>query len=107
MCKTKSCGICRVKLVTLGVARAIVVVSPEVALDSTEIRTQRLDFGIASVHWYSVPFDRVISTYGCWSLSASLGGVTQDVPILITDRNFRLYLQGPSERRVACDKTPK
>ena len=31
----------------------------------------------------------------------------EDVPILITDHNFRAYLQGHRERRVACDKVPK
>ena len=37
---------------------------------------------IASVHWYSVQCSAcVISTYGCWSLSTSLGGVTQNIPI--------------------------
>ena len=48
----------------------------------------------------------VISTYGCWSLSASLDGVTRDVAILITDHNFPVYLPGHSERRVAAAPDP-
>ena len=49
----------------------------------------------------------VILTYGCWSLSASLGGVTQDVSILITDDDFRVYLQDRSEQRVSEPATKR
>ena len=100
-------------LLTLGVAKVIVVVSPEV-VTRRKYQLDRNDhvnnFGMYSVRSLIqcsalVISTLVIITYGCWSLSVSLGGFTQDVPILITEHNFRVYLHSPNE--VACDKAPK